>query len=166
MVGAGAAPALVGPAAALVLAGSAAALVFAGSAAALVFAGSVAAAALVADAASPEVFDSVAGLASAEASAGLSALAPPQAPFAAQLALAPLPSPAGTSDAWELAWLPAHALSTAPEPMTANAAANLLIFIVMFSLCFQSSVDRRRIDERDSCPLRMNIAVVSRRIQK
>jgi hypothetical protein len=121
---------------------------------------------VVVEAASPEVFDSVAGLVSAVGSAGFSALAPPQAPFAAQLALAPLPSPAGTSDAGELAWLPPHALSTAPEPMTANAAANLLIFIVMFSLCFRSSVDRRRIDESDSCPLRMNIVVVSRGIQK
>jgi len=125
-----------------VLAGAAAAVVVAGAVVAGAAAAAFAAGAAGADAVSAEVFDSVAVV-----SAVFSVLAPPQAPFAAQLALAPFPSLAGTSVAGELAWLPAHAVSTAPEPMTANAAANLLIFMVMFSLYFSCSVDRRRIDE-------------------
>jgi hypothetical protein len=135
--------------------------VLAGVAAGAATAAGVGAAAFVADAASPEVVDSVAGLASALASFAASSFLAPQAPFAAQLALAPLPSPLGTSVAGELAWLPAHALSTAPEPMTAKAAANLLIFMIIFSLWFlvvRCSPPRRR---DDSCLVRTNIALVS-----
>ncbi len=140
----------------------AAAVVLAGVVAGAATAAVVAGAAFVADAASPDVVDSVAGLASVLASvADVSSFLAPQAPFAAQLDLAPLPSPPGTSVAGELAWLPAHALSTAPEPMTANAAANLFIFMMIFSLWLLAvrwSPSRQR---DDCCPLRINIAVVS-----
>lgn len=141
---AGAVAVVLAGAAAVVLAGASAAVVVAGAAAAAVVAGAV----LAADAASPEVVDSVAGLASALASAGFSALFPPQAPLAAQLDFASFPAPLGTSVAGELAWLPAHALSTAPEPITAKAAANLLNFMLIVSIWFSSCADLCHSDEK------------------
>lgn len=110
-------------------AGFAAVVVVAGAATAFV-AGAASAPDLVgiASACGAAAGASPAGFAAAASSLDFSAFAAPQAPFAEQLAFAPCPSPLGTSVAGELAWLPAHAEITAPDPITANAAANLLIF--------------------------------------